>query len=76
MAGMVVDPELVSQAYKQMLAEANSQVALLQAAVSQLQSEVNSLRSEVEELKENNEELMAASGRQDGIPQEEPPVSS
>lgn len=66
-----VDPNLVNQAYKQMLADSNGQVAFLQAAANQLQTELTKVTEENAELKRVNEQLTAESGRQDGVPQEE-----
>lgn len=66
-----VDPSLVNQAYKQLLADSQGQVAFLQAAATQLQNEVHGLTRENETLKAENRSLMAQTGRQDGIPQEE-----
>lgn len=69
-----VDPNLVNQAYQQMLNETQTrlqgQLVLLQAAATQLQGQVESLTKENEELRSKNTELMQASGRQDGVPQE------
>lgn len=65
-----VDPNLVNQAYQKMLADANGQVALLQAAATQLQTRVNELQAQVQELTQANEKLTAESGRMDGIPAE------
>lgn len=62
-----VDPNLVAQAYKVMLTEANSQVALLQAAASQLQNELTEVKQQLAETKSKNQELMSATGRQDGV---------
>lgn len=64
-----VDPNMVNQAYKQMLSEAQGQVAMLQAAATQLQGQVNSLTRENQELKVANEKLLSESGRQDGVSQ-------
>jgi FtsZ-binding cell division protein ZapB len=66
-----VDPTLVNQAYKNLLSNANDQVAFLQAAATQLQNENNELKAENSELKASNEQLTKASGRQDGVPREE-----
>lgn len=74
--GMTVDPELVSQAYKGMLADSQGEVALLRAAATQLQQQVGQLAAENAELKSKNEELMKASGRQDGVPQEPEPATA
>jgi prefoldin subunit 5 len=81
--GMTVDPELVNQAYKQMLADSQGQVALLQAAATQLQrqvaqltSEKQSLENSVQELTAANERLMVDSGRHDGVPQEPEPATA
>jgi HPt (histidine-containing phosphotransfer) domain-containing protein len=63
-----VDPNLVNQGYRKLLAETQShlqeQVVLYQAALTQLQDENG-------RLKEENERLLAASGRQDGVPQKD-----
>lgn len=74
-----VDPNLVNQAYRGMLADANGQVALLQAAATQVQNELaqalaekQSLENQVQELNEINTRLMETTGRQDGVPQEAP----
>lgn len=69
-----VDPTLVNQAYKQMLADSNGQVAFLQAAATQLQTELAKVTEENTELKASNKQLTEASGRQDGVPQEEAPT--
>lgn len=70
-----VDPNLVNQAYKQMLGEVQdrlqNQVVMLQAACTQLQSQLETATSEVEELKTENARLRAETGRQDGVPQDE-----
>lgn len=71
-----VDPTLVNQAYKQMLADSNGQVAFLQAAATQLQAELEKVTQENAELKASNKQLTEASGRQDGVPQEEVPTAS
>jgi uncharacterized protein (DUF3084 family) len=68
--GVTVDPNLVNQAYKQMLSDSQGQVALLQAAATQLQGELGQVTAERDQLKATNEKLMADSGRQDGVPQE------
>lgn len=68
--GVTVDPGLVNQAYKQMLADSQGQVALLQAAATQLQGELSQVTAERDQLKAMNEKLMADSGRQDGVPLE------
>jgi hypothetical protein len=68
--GVTVDPNLVNQAYKQMLSDSQGQVALLQAAATQLQDELSRTVMERDELKKTNQQLMADSGRQDGVPQE------
>lgn len=67
--GMSVDPDLVQQAYKGMLADSQSEVALLRAAATQLQQQVNQLATENKELKATNKKLLGESGRQDGVPQ-------
>lgn len=67
-----VDPNLVNQAYKGLLAEANGQVALLQAAATQVQNELAQAQAEIEQLRADNSRLMEATGRQDGVPQEAP----
>jgi len=74
--GMTVDPELVNQAYKQMLADSQGQVALLQAAATQLQRQVAQLTAENQELTAANERLMVDSGRHDGVPQEPEPATA
>jgi len=68
---LTVDPNLVNQAYKQMLADAQGQLAFVQAAATQLQTQVAELTAENNELKASNKQLTEASGRQDGVPQEE-----
>lgn len=68
---LTVDPNLVNQAYRGMLANANDEVAQLRAAATQLQTQVNELTSENRELKTRNNQLMAESGRQDGVPEVE-----
>ena len=68
---ITVDPNLVNQAYKNMLTESQSQVATLQAAATQLQGRINELTAENAELKKVNQDLTAESGRQDGVPQDE-----
>lgn len=67
---MPVDPNLVNQAYKQMLADSQGQVAFLQAAATQLQNKLADVTAENDELKASNAQLTQASGRQDGVPQE------
>lgn len=71
---VTVDPTLINQAYKTMLSNANDQLALVQAAATQLQQQVQKLTDENNELKVANQQLTEASGRQDGVPQEEPAV--
>lgn len=67
---MDVDPNLVNQAYKQMLSDSQSQVALLNAACNQLQNRVKNLEEQVEELQAANSRLMTDSGREDGVPRQ------
>lgn len=67
---MDVDPNLVAQAYKQMLTDSQGQVALLNAACNQLQNQIASLEEQVKELKAANERLMNNSGREDGVPRQ------
>jgi cell division protein FtsB len=68
-----VDPNLVNQAYRQILRDVQSslqeQLVLYTAVANQQQAEIDRLREENEELKLANKDLMAQSGRQDGIPQ-------
>lgn len=70
--GMTVDPDLINQAYQQMLSESQHQVAMLKAAATQLQGQVQQLNAENGELRAKNEQLIQASGGQDGVPQDEP----
>lgn len=67
---VTADPNLVNQAYQQMLADSQGQVAILQAVATQLQGELASTKAELDQVKKENERLMADTGRQDGVPQE------
>lgn len=67
-----VNPELVQTAYRQMLSDANSQVALLQAAATGLQQEKDRLEKENKQLRQENGSLRQQTGRKDGVPREEP----
>jgi uncharacterized protein (DUF3084 family) len=69
---MQVDPNLVNQAYRQLLGETQDrlqgQVVTLQAAVTQLQTENQGLKEENDRLQKL---LNQQSGRLDGVPQDD-----
>lgn len=74
-----VDPSLINRAYKQLLAETQSrlqeQVVTLQAACTQLQDQLQARDGQVKdltiELETLKKQVMAETGRQDGVPQDE-----